>query len=110
MTQNNDKSVVTTDGVKNQAVILLRTLITLCSTLNPLPNERWVTMQLYYYDDVTVGSHSRFHLKPPDYHPNYFESTATASITPGSSTFVADPFVIETGKLRTVMAPIAGHE
>ncbi|KAK8824386.1 hypothetical protein WA577_006783 [Blastocystis sp. JDR] len=91
VTQNNDKSVVTTDGVKNQAVILLRTLITLCSTLNPLPNERWVTMQLYYYDDVT----------PPDYQPKYFEDTATASITPGSSTFVADPFVIETGKLRT---------
>ena len=110
MTQNNDKSVVTTDGVKNQAVILLRTLITLCSTLNPLPNERWVTMQLYYYDDVTVGSHSHHHIKPPDYQPKYFEDTATASITPGSSTFVADPFVIETGKLRTVTAPIAGHE
>ena len=36
-------------------VVLLRTLITLCSTLAPLPRERWITLQLYYYDDITVG-------------------------------------------------------
>ena len=64
MKQNNERSVVSTDGVKNQAVllssvfvpnpqvILLRTLITLCSTLSPLPRERWITLQLYYYDDI----------------------------------------------------------
>ena len=65
MTRNNSETnLVSTDGVKNQAVsiesisdiqvILLRTLITLCSTLNPLPRERWITIQLYYYDDITV--------------------------------------------------------
>ena len=59
-------------------------------------------MQLYYYDDVTVSPHALPHGQPPDYQPKYFEDTSTASITPGSSTFVADPFVIEIGKLRTV--------
>ncbi|CBK23857.2 uncharacterized protein [Blastocystis hominis] len=89
--QNNERSVVSTDGVKNQAVILLRTLITLCSTLSPLPRERWITLQLYYYDDIT----------PPDYQPAYFEDTADSSIRPGDSSFISDPFVIEAGRLRT---------
>lgn len=44
-------------SISHSQVILLRTLITLCSTLNPLPKQRWITMQLYYYDDITV-SHS----------------------------------------------------
>ena len=46
-------------SISHSQVILLRTLITLCSTLNPLPKQRWITMQLYYYDDITV-SHSHF--------------------------------------------------
>ncbi|KNB45828.1 hypothetical protein JH06_5287 [Blastocystis sp. subtype 4] len=97
MTRNNSETnLLSTDGVKNQAysdiqVILLRTLITLCSTLNPLPRERWITIQLYYYDDIT----------PPDYQPKYFEDTAGATIRPGDSSFVSDPFVIEAGRLRT---------
>lgn len=75
--QNNERSVVSTDGVKNQAVllssvfvptpqvILLRTLITLCSTLSPLPRERWITLQLYYYDDITALSLFPHYLSAP---------------------------------------------
>ncbi|KAK8790640.1 hypothetical protein WA588_002389, partial [Blastocystis sp. NMH] len=92
MTRNNvDKSTLSTDGVKNQAVMLLRTLITLCSTLSPLPRERWITMQLYYYDDIT----------PPDYQPTFFEDSAQALVRPGDSPFVSSPFVMEAGRLRT---------
>ena len=109
--QNDDQTLFTTDGVKNQAVpfisnphqvILLRTLITLCNTLNPLPQERWITMQLYYYDDITVCFGEGFHRQPPDYQPTYFEDSANVSIKPGDSPFVADAFVIETGRLKTV--------
>ena len=114
--QNNERSVVSTDGVKNQAVllssvfvptpqvILLRTLITLCSTLSPLPRERWITLQLYYYDDITALLLSfLITSQPPDYQPAYFEDTADSSIRPGDSSFVSDPFVIEAGRLRTVL-------
>lgn len=84
-------------------MILLRTLITLCSTLSPLPRERWITLQLYYYDDITVLLSLFSSLsQPPDYQPAYFEDTADSSIRPGDSSFISDPFVIEAGRLRTV--------
>lgn len=118
--QNNERSVVSTDGVKNQAVllssvfvptpqvILLRTLITLCSTLSPLPRERWITLQLYYYDDITALLFSfLITSQPPDYQPAYFEDTADSSIRPGDSSFVSDPFVIEAGRLRTVLLSLS---
>lgn len=118
--QNNERSVVSTDGVKNQAVllssvfvpnpqvILLRTLITLCSTLSPLPRERWITLQLYYYDDITALLLSfLITSQPPDYQPAYFEDTADSSIRPGDSSFVSDPFVIEAGRLRTVLLSLS---
>ena len=82
--------------------MLLRTLITLCSTLSPLPHERWITMQLYYYDDITVASSPLIHSQPPDYQPTFFEDSAQALVRPGDSSFVSDPFVMEAGRLRTV--------
>ena len=75
--------------------MLLRTLITLCSTLSPLPRERWITMQLYYYDDITVASSSHTHSQPPDYQPTFFEDSAQALVRPGDSPFVSSPFVVE---------------
>lgn len=44
----------TADSIRNQAVVMIRTLITMCSTLEPLPNDRWINMKLFYYDDITV--------------------------------------------------------
>mmetsp|Transcript_27702 Transcript_27702/g.44248 ORF Transcript_27702/g.44248 Transcript_27702/m.44248 type:complete len:450 (+) Transcript_27702:42-1391(+) len=41
---------------------MLRTLITLAQTLKPLPDSKFITMKLLYYDDVT----------PIDYQPKYF--------------------------------------
>lgn len=89
--------------------MLLRTLITLCSTLNPLPQERWITMQLYYYDDITVRSSPPTHSQPPDYQPTFFEDTAQALVRPGDSAFVSDPFVMDAGRLRTVGDGAVGH-
>ena len=90
--------------------MLLRTLITLCSTLSPLPHERWITMQLYYYDDITVASSPLTHSQPPDYQPTFFEDSAQALVRPGDSSFVSDPFVMEAGRLRTVGDWTVTHE
>ena len=90
--------------------MLLRTLITLCSTLSPLPRERWITMQLYYYDDITVASSSQTHSQPPDYQPTFFEDSAQALVRPGDSPFVSSPFVMEAGRLRTVRHRRVPHE
>lgn len=42
------------DTIRNQAVIMIRTLVSMCNTLEPLPNDRYINMKLFYYDDITV--------------------------------------------------------
>lgn len=42
----------------------MRTLITLAQTLQPIPETRYITMKLLYYDDVT----------PADYEPSFFRA------------------------------------
>jgi len=53
-----------------RAVSMIRTLITLTSTLKPLPNDRYLSVALLYRDDVT----------PPDYEPRFFRPAATEGI------------------------------
>ncbi|KAH0790817.1 Hop1 [Histomonas meleagridis] len=62
---------------------MIRTLITISHALPPLPSERFLSMRLYYYDDVT----------PPDYEPPGF---SCATETPNYE-FVADSELIEIG-------------
>ena len=63
-------------------------------------------MQLYYYDDVTVCLRNENDAQPPDYQPKYFEDSANSTINPGVSSFVSDPFVIEAGRLKTVLLTV----
>lgn len=44
--------------------IMLRTLITLSQTLQPIPETRYITMKLLYYDEIT----------PPSYEPLFFRA------------------------------------
>ena len=44
---------LTSDNIRNQAIMLVRTLVTMCNTLSPLPGDRYLTMKLYYYEDIT---------------------------------------------------------
>ncbi|KAL9658557.1 hypothetical protein ABK040_006096 [Willaertia magna] len=44
--------------------MMLRTLITLAQTLNQIPESRFITMKLLYYDDIT----------PVDYEPEFFRA------------------------------------
>ena len=63
-------------------------------------------MQLYYYDDITVSFDYTIHSQPPDYQPKYFEDTANVAIKPGDSSFCSDPFIIEAGNGRQIIAAI----
>lgn len=55
------------DGQKLQdkAIHMVRGLIALCSSFSPLPEDRTISMMLFYYDSIT----------PPDYEPEFFKST-----------------------------------
>lgn len=55
----------TKDEIKEATVGLLRRLIVLTQTLDPLPLKRELVMRLTYYPDIT----------PSDYTPDFFTST-----------------------------------
>ena len=63
--RSSDASTVSTEPlgsreeIQASTVQLIRTLIALTGTLRPVPSTRWLTMKLFYYDDVT----------PPEYEP-----------------------------------------
>eukprot|EP01117_Protostelium_nocturnum_P008328 TRINITY_DN2976_c0_g1_i1.p1 TRINITY_DN2976_c0_g1~~TRINITY_DN2976_c0_g1_i1.p1 ORF type:complete len:400 (-),score=132.39 TRINITY_DN2976_c0_g1_i1:839-2038(-) len=50
------------EDVKVETLSLIRKLIMMTSNMQPLPEDRYITMRLFYYDDIT----------PPDYEPKYF--------------------------------------
>jgi meiosis-specific protein len=62
MTLSKDSQAFTLPRVRDQAVGMVRTLIRLCETMRPVPDQRVVSLKLFYYDDKT----------PADYQPTYF--------------------------------------
>uniref|UniRef100_A0A8C6LGI6 Zebrafish testis-expressed 38 n=1 Tax=Nothobranchius furzeri TaxID=105023 RepID=A0A8C6LGI6_NOTFU len=54
---------VTLEDVKRASVLLIRKLFLLMQNLDPLPNNVYLTMKLFYYDDIT----------PADYQPPGFK-------------------------------------
>jgi len=73
--------------IKKATQQMLRTLLTLTQTLKPLPDERIITMRLYYYDDVT----------PPDYQPPMFKEAVDLRLGFRKE----DPVKINIGKVET---------
>uniref|UniRef100_A0A3Q3F272 Zebrafish testis-expressed 38 n=1 Tax=Labrus bergylta TaxID=56723 RepID=A0A3Q3F272_9LABR len=62
--RNNDVEVqVTLEDTKRASVLLIRKLFLLMQNLEALPNNVYLTMKLYYYDDIT----------PADYQPPGFK-------------------------------------
>ncbi|KAL6601234.1 hypothetical protein ACP70R_044454 [Stipagrostis hirtigluma subsp. patula] len=57
---------VTPDLMRSSACKMIRTLVSLMRTLDPMPEERTILMKLLYYDDVT----------PEDYEPPFFKCCA----------------------------------
>lgn len=58
---------VTKKSLKNQASKFVRSLIEFSATLEDLPDNRWITIQLDYVDDT-----------PRDYEPEYFKKATHA--------------------------------
>ncbi|GIX64638.1 HORMA domain protein, putative [Babesia caballi] len=54
------------EHVKRQTVQVLRDLVLLAQSLSPLPDNRYLSMRLLYYDDRV----------PPDYEPQHFRSAS----------------------------------
>ncbi|CAE1230074.1 HORMA domain-containing protein 1,HORMA domain-containing protein 2 [Acanthosepion pharaonis] len=54
----------TATETRKATIQLLRTIIVLNQTLKPLPDDVWLTVKLYYHDEVT----------PPDYEPPGFKA------------------------------------
>ncbi|KAK1878784.1 HORMA domain containing protein 1 [Dissostichus eleginoides] len=62
--RNNDVEMqVTLEDTKKASVLLIRKLFLLMQNLEALPNNVYITMKLYYYDDIT----------PADYQPPGFK-------------------------------------
>ena len=57
------KPATTKQDLVKQVTQMIRNLVALSQTLDALPESRWLTMKLYYYDDVT----------PKNYGNNSFE-------------------------------------
>ncbi|KAG2375185.1 hypothetical protein C9374_010189 [Naegleria lovaniensis] len=54
----------TKQEITQSMIMMLRTLITLAQTLQPIPETRYITMKLLYYEDIT----------PADYEPAFFRA------------------------------------
>ncbi|CAL5065257.1 unnamed protein product [Urochloa decumbens] len=65
-TFTSNASEVTPDQMRSSACKMIRTLVSLMRTLDPMPEERTILMKLLYYDDVT----------PEDYEPPFFKGCA----------------------------------
>ena len=51
------------ETVRGQAVSLMRSLIMMCSTLQPLPDDRILDIEVQYYKDITPESYQPAHFK-----------------------------------------------
>jgi len=56
-------SLTSKEDIKKATIQLLRTLISITQTLKPLPDQRSLTMKLFYYEDRT----------PKEYQPKFFQ-------------------------------------
>jgi len=74
------------DNIRATTVQMLRTLVSLNQTLNPLPAKRFLTYKLYYYDSLT----------PADYEPPLFKPATTKE-----AEFPADAFSLKIGQVKT---------
>ncbi len=57
-----DKDSFSLSRVRDQAVQTVRTLMRLAETLKPVPEDHYISIKLFYYDELT----------PQDYHPPGF--------------------------------------
>mmetsp|Transcript_17492 Transcript_17492/g.29320 ORF Transcript_17492/g.29320 Transcript_17492/m.29320 type:complete len:517 (-) Transcript_17492:166-1716(-) len=76
---------MTKDTLKKQAVSFIRCLVEFSNTLEALPEERYLTMRVSYFDEKT----------PPDYQPEFFREGHDAI------QFISKPVKVRIGSLKT---------
>ena len=76
---------MTRDTLKKQAVSFIRCLIEFSNTLDTLPEERYLSMKLSYYDDMT----------PTGYEPEFFRKGQNVI------KFISKPVKVRIGSLKT---------
>eukprot|EP00698_Gefionella_okellyi_P024243 TRINITY_DN8502_c0_g1_i11.p1 TRINITY_DN8502_c0_g1~~TRINITY_DN8502_c0_g1_i11.p1 ORF type:complete len:371 (-),score=75.08 TRINITY_DN8502_c0_g1_i11:758-1870(-) len=79
----------TKDEIKRSTATMIRTLITLAQTLQPLPDEYFLSMKLLYYDENV----------PANYQPKYFEESQHQA--GASMAFEAEPLKLRIGSIST---------
>ncbi|XP_034558344.1 zebrafish testis-expressed 38 isoform X2 [Notolabrus celidotus] len=85
--RNSDVAMqVTVEDTKRASVLLIRKLFLLMQNLDALPNNVYLTMKLYYYDDIT----------PADYQPPGFKEGECDSIW-----FEGVPAHFKVGEVKT---------
>ena len=74
------------ENMRKQAVLLMRSLVEFSKTLDDLPQERFLTIKLYYYDDIT----------PPNYEPPFFRKESSLALK-----FPQHPHRVKVGALSS---------
>ena len=75
----------TAGEIKKQVCTLTRLLVSLMGTLDTVPAQRHLQMELFYYDERT----------PKDYEPPFFAAN------PAPGRFTAAPFAVDIGRAQT---------
>uniref|UniRef100_F6YMA0 HORMA domain-containing 1 n=1 Tax=Xenopus tropicalis TaxID=8364 RepID=F6YMA0_XENTR len=83
---NNGSSTSICSDVKRTSVMLIRKLYVLMQNLGPLPNDVYLTMKLFYYDEVT----------PADYQPPGFKEGNCEGLM-----FEGEPMYLNVGEVAT---------
>jgi hypothetical protein len=81
----NNTPIISKEGLKQQAGKFIRSLTEFTGTLDDIPNERWVTMQLKYVDRA-----------PIDYEPEFFKASEDSLLSHQSL-----PLKIKLGFIKT---------
>ncbi|XP_040000456.1 zebrafish testis-expressed 38 [Xiphias gladius] len=74
--RNNVEMRVTLEDTKRASVLLVRKLFLLMQNLEALPNNVYLTMKLYYYDDITPADYQPPGFKEGECDSLWFEGTA----------------------------------
>ncbi|KAM9845430.1 zebrafish testis-expressed 38 [Aulostomus maculatus] len=75
--RNNDVELqVTLENTKKASVLLIRKLFLLMQNLSALPNNIYLTMKLYYYDEITPAEYEPPGFKEGECDSLWFEGTA----------------------------------
>lgn len=85
-----DERAFTLPSVREDAVVMVRTLLTLLNTMKKLTLRRVISIKLFYNEDVT----------PAEYQPTFY----TDSTEDNHAFFAAPPLKLTVGKLSSVSA------